>query len=194
MKNKLIQQSKNELTIFINVYEALSGNKVDLTYLQNSNVRAFYNKKDEIIGGYVLSTYEKNGFLRYFNFLGEKQGSVLASNNMNLPEFVEITCIFFTKFTSTYQRIQIISFSLFDALMFDKKYILGGGFVSSFNNRMKSVLQKTLFDGEIQLYGDIKVFTLLYEERKNIISNWFIAFIKESSNLIIKSLKRALRV
>lgn len=190
MKSKLIQQSKNELSVFANTYEALSGNKVDLTYLENANVRAFYNEKGELIGGYAVSTYEKNGFLRYLNFLGEKQNSVLASKKMHLPDFVEITYTFFTRLAKRHQRVRMLSASIFDALKFDKKYLLGGGIVSGFNSRMKNVLQKVLFEGEALVSGNVKTFTILYEERRNLILNWLKAFFKEVYTLVSKSFKR----
>lgn len=190
MKSKQIQKSMSELAVFSNTYEKLTGFAVDKKYLQQARVRAFYNNEGEIIGGYAISTVEYYPTLRYLSFLGNNQSVVLEKAGIKIEELSEITYTFFNKNkASALQRIKILSFSIVEVLLARKKYVLGGGIIKQFNDRMKPVLQKVLFEGEVDVYGKPANFTVLYDKTQNIIRNFIGAFFREIIRFFLKKSK-----
>ncbi len=190
MKSKQIQKSMSELAVFSNTYEKLTGFTVDKKYLQQARVRAFYNNEGEIIGGYAISTVEYYPTLRYLSFLGNNQSVVLEKAGIKIDELSEITYTFFNKNkASALQRIKILSYSIVEVLLARKKYVLGGGIIKQFNDRMKPVLQKVLFEGEVDVYGKPANFTVLYDKTQNIIRNFIGAFFREIIRFFLKKSK-----
>lgn len=190
MKSKQIQKSMSELAVFSNTYEKLTGFAVDKKYLQQARVRAFYNNEGEIIGGYAISTVEYYPTLRYLSFLGNNQSVVLEKAGIKIEELSEITYTFFNKNkASALQRIKILSYSIVEVLLARKKYVLGGGIIKQFNDRMKPVLQKVLFEGEVDVYGKPANFTVLYDKTQNIIRNFIGAFFREIIRFFLKKSK-----
>lgn len=190
MKSKQIQKSMSELAVFSNTYEKLTGFAVDKKYLQQARVRAFYNNEGEIIGGYAISTVEYYPTLRYLSFLGNNQSVVLEKAGIKIDELSEITYTFFNKNkASALQRIKILSYSIVEVLLARKKYVLGGGIIKQFNDRMKPVLQKVLFEGEVDVYGKPANFTVLYDKTQNIIRNFIGAFFREIIRFFLKKSK-----
>ena len=60
-----------------------------------------------------------------------------------------------------------------------KKIVFGGGVLSKFNARIKTVLPKELFSGNVMVYGNLKQFTILYTETEYLLRSWFVAILKE---------------
>jgi hypothetical protein len=190
MTSKQIQKSMSELIVFSNTYEKLTGFTVDLKYLQQARVRAFYNDEGEIIGGYAISMVEYYPTLRYLSFLGNKQSIVLEKAGIKAEELIEITYTFFNKNRAdAKQRIQILSYSILEALIKGKKYILGGGIIKQFNDRMRPVLPKVLFEGEVNVYGKQENFTVLYAQTNYILFNFLVALYHEIIKYFFKKSK-----
>ena len=69
-KSRMIQGSQEELNVFAAAYEADIKYKIGeggMDYLRNAQVWAYYNDKGQLLGGYAISTEERNP-LRYFEF------------------------------------------------------------------------------------------------------------------------------
>jgi hypothetical protein len=191
MKSKLIQKSKKELANFVKFYETLTGGfKVDWNYLQNAKVRAFYNENGEIIGGYAVSHVGNFPRLRYFDFIGEKKNQILIKKGLKLSDFIEITYTFFNRSASKLQRIGILAYTIFDVLISNKKYVLGGGIVQQFNRKMKAVIQNVLFEGEILVYDKLANFTILYEPTDNLPKNLLFAVCSEVFKLVRRKIRQ----
>ncbi|MBA4848968.1 hypothetical protein [Emticicia sp. BO119] len=179
MKSKLAENPLDVL-FFAKSYDRASGNTTNnLSYLDNARPRMFYDTKHQFLGGYVVSTTNQNQSLRYYDFLSFEQRSNILKQGYKEEECAEITFIFFEKHTNPIQRLSILIRSLFEARAKKKKYILGGGVVTAFNNRMRRVLNVELYNGEVLVFGKVKPFKILCVERKHFFFKMFTAFLSE---------------
>lgn len=190
MKSKMIQKTTDELINYVETYERLTGFKIgigDIKYLQNANVRAFYSADNQLLGGYTISTLEMNSSLRYLDLLSKK-GEKLPYNRLfkDLKNAVEITFTFFTHHATRKQRMKMLIYPLYEVWKLGKDIILGGGIVKQFCNRMKPVLSNIYFEGEVEIYGETKQYTVLYEERKNLIINIVKALVPEIQKVFFR--------
>ncbi len=169
-----------EIREFASVYQTLSKNPVEnLDYLMNAHIRAFY-VKGELMAGYAVSSFSLNGKLRYFDFLSENQKNDVLKKGVKQHQVAEITYTFIKSRKLNYlQNSLVLILSVFDAMVLGKKYIIGGGIIKSFNNRMKKVLNQVWFDGEVAVFGQTKNFTLLGDTSLNVLFNFPKAYLLE---------------
>jgi hypothetical protein len=155
----MIQQSAEALEAFAKSYEKSAKYSIGpegRQYLRNAQVWAFYSADNELLGGYAISTQEMNLTFRYFDLLEKGNRDKVLEVNPHLKDFgsiAEITFTYLNQKASWWQKIQILSSSLSNVLQMGKKYILGGGKIQAFNNRMKYVLANTIYEGEELIYG-----------------------------------------
>lgn len=184
MRSKLAQ-NQSDVLFFAKSYDKASGlSTTDLSYLENARPRMFYSDQGEFLGGYTVSTTNQNSGLRYYDFLSAEQRENLLKQGYKEEDCAEITFIFFEKHTNPIQRLLILIRSLVEARARKKKYILGGGVVTSFNNRMKRVLKKELFSGDRPVLGKMKPFKILCAERKHLFLKMFTALLSEARVLL----------
>ncbi|WP_259015100.1 hypothetical protein [Emticicia fluvialis] len=188
MKSKLAENQLDVL-FFAQSYDKASGNTTtSLDYLNNAKVRLFYNAKAEFLGGYAVSTTNWNPSLRYYDFLTADQRENLFKQGYKEDDCAEITFIFFEKCTGQIKRLQILIRALFDAWATKKKYILGGGVVTAFNNRMQRVLNIQLYCSDLPVFGKIKLFKILCTNRKYLFLRIFTAFLSEIRILLTRKI------
>lgn len=170
----------NDVLFFSNAYDKATNDLADgFEYLSNAKVRAFYKNNGEFLGGYAVSTTDLNPYLRYYSFLSKADKEAILNEGYREEDCAEITFIFFEKCANPIQRLRILIRSLFDARAMNKKYILGGGKVTKFNNRMKRVLSNQIFEGKVLVYGKLKDFKILCQERKYLYFKMLKAFFIE---------------
>jgi hypothetical protein len=177
--------SPNDILFFSNSYEEATGDLANgFEFLSNAKTRVFYSKDGSFLGGYAVSSTDLNPYLRYYTFLEESEKSQLIKKGYREEDCAEITFILFKDWTSPTQRLGILIQSLLDAKAMKKKYILGGGKVGKFNNRMRRVLSNQIYDGKVLVYGHLKDFKILCQKRRYLYFKMFTALLSELKVLL----------
>ncbi len=180
MISKLIKSEK-EILEFAKMYEKLSKRAIDanLTYLSKAKVRGFY-QNNHLAGGYAVSTVDLNDSLRYIDLIDPNERELIKIKDFKLSQAVEITYTFMNNdLLSPLQNSWIMIRSLCDASLFYKKYMLGGGVVKKFNDRMKSVFNIEFFSGETTIKGQTSDYMVLCQKSLFVPIFAIYAFIKE---------------
>lgn len=142
MKSKILL-SINELNIFSDRFFENSGIKVNLDYLQQGRVRAFYSDTGQMVGGFVLNGRKPFRYLsRDFVTDVHRQSPILP----NLDETAEITCIWVAKQTNFYDRNMVGYRLVKDCMSSDKRYFMGGSFNKKIMRLQKKALPNDIFE------------------------------------------------
>lgn len=125
-------------------YETLSGGKISDEYLAQGQVRAFYNRKNEMVAGYIINSTPN---FRYIDYIPEADRTHLAIDIQN-DKIMEITCIWIKKEKlERGQRHAIYLQLIQDCLATDTDYVLGGSVVEKIRDLQQSVLRHALWEG-----------------------------------------------
>ncbi len=133
-----------DLHYFRMKYEAASGGKISTDYLEKSFVRGFYNRRGEMIGGYIVNTKPSFRYLEYIPDIEVKKIPLKP----NTDRIAEVTCIWIErKKIDLSQRYQIYTQLIADCLKSGADYILGGAVVEKVKNIQFQILNQPLWEG-----------------------------------------------
>jgi hypothetical protein len=148
MKQKWIQ-TDSELNKFISIFDRISGNPLDKSYLKAAQVRGFYIN-NELVGGYVINVKQP---LRYFEWVPHSnRENARVNKHLDQGKSVEITCIWGdqTK-TSRLKRRWIYWMCVFDAMRTGQTWIVGGSTIPKVAKIHRQVLPKLIYSGTTTL-------------------------------------------
>ncbi|WP_163831666.1 hypothetical protein [Spartinivicinus ruber] len=140
-----IIKDKQGLQEFKNKYYHVSGNNVDSKYLEKASiVRGIYNKKSEIIGGYVLNSNIPHRYLSDIPKEALLQSKIPSKNNL-----VEGCCIWMNNELSSFKRGWIYLLTFYDYCSLGKRYMLGASIEPKVVKLQRLVFPTVLYEGPI---------------------------------------------
>jgi hypothetical protein len=170
-----ILKSNTDLSFFCSNFAALSGNHVDVEYLEKATVRGFL-KNGAIVGGYVINSSLP---LRYFGWIPKEERTETCNTLMNQGKAVEITCIWMKDNTlNKFERNLVYVFCILDAIASGKKMIFGGSISGPIATKQRRVLCRLLYKGPVTIRDRVEGF-LYYETNLGAILGIFKEFFKE---------------
>lgn len=146
INTRLIRSDEQLLETFLDRFELLSGNPLDLGYLERATVRGFF-KRDELVAGYVLNNRAP---YRLLMWIPEDVRQQLIDKNISGGEHAccELTCMWKDRASISYWEMNwIYIFAIYDAVFRGKRNILGGSFVTKLANGQTRILENIVYSG-----------------------------------------------
>ncbi|MGR6873557.1 hypothetical protein ACU6U9_14900 [Pseudomonas sp. HK3] len=145
---------------YARIYENMSGNKTSVEhFMRISTVRAFYNEKKEIVGGYSLNS---NLPIRYY---ADIPAGALTDEHPLESEVVEGGGLWMDDNLHPIHRCRIFLTSFIEIYKLKKPYIIGGARHPKVAKVQLSSLPNIIYEGPI---GEYKYVCIMYGSIKSL--------------------------
>lgn len=146
VRTKLVDKDPVLLEEFRIQFELLSGNPVELSYLEASTVRGFF-KKDSLVAGYVLNKQSPHRLLMWIPE-NVRQQMIERYIPGGPHSCCELTCMWKDRSTvSHWETNWVYMVAIYDGVFSGKQNILGGSFISKLATGQTRILDNVVYSG-----------------------------------------------
>jgi len=134
------------LKLFRDRFENLSGNNLEMSYLEGASVRGFF-KKDNLVAGYVVN---KVAPFRLLLWIPKNVRTEFIESNVpgGMEACCELTCLWKDRSRVSYWEMNwIYIVAVLDGLISGKRNILGGTFVKAVGKGQNRILKNIVYSG-----------------------------------------------
>lgn len=173
-------KTAEEKQAFIDAYAQRSHNPIEMSYLDQSEVRYAQDESGRMIAGYIVNSKAP---LRYFSWFRNQDNSAYFNLRPDESDACEITCIWMDRTSlNLLRRYWVYIQSTLDASKTNKKIVVGGAVVKKVAQIQMKGMPHLIYNGPISWPGNPEGW-VYFEYRNKIVMRLLGAIVKELASI-----------